>query len=77
MHNGSFSSLQDVIEFYNRGGVQNELLSPLIQPLGLTDDEQTALVAFLNSLTGENVRKLVSDAFAVPIGNPGTLEVSQ
>lgn len=77
MHNGSLSSLQDVIEFYNRGGVQNESLSPLIQPLGLTDDEQTALVAFLNSLTGKNVRKLVSDAFAVPVGNPGTLEVSQ
>ena len=28
-------------------------------------------LAFLNALTGDNVDALVSDAFAVPVGNTG------
>ncbi len=31
MRNGGMSTLAEVIEFYNRGGVANELLSPLMQ----------------------------------------------
>lgn len=68
MHNGQFETLEEVIDFYDRGGIQNELLSPLIRPLGLTDKEKTELVAFLKSLTGSNVKTLVADAFAAPIG---------
>lgn len=69
MHNGSLSTLRDVIDFYNQGGIPNELLSPLIRPLGLTDSEIDELVAFLQSLTGNNVSILVKDAFAAPIGD--------
>lgn len=69
MHNGSLSTLADVIDFYNAGGVPNEGLSPLIQPLNLSAAEQADLVAFLTSLTGSNVETLVSDAFAAPIGD--------
>ena len=69
MHNGSLAILEDVVRFYNRGGVANENLSPLIKPLGLSEAEIADLVAFLKSLTGGNVEALVSDAFAAPVGD--------
>ena len=69
MHDGSLSSLRTVVEFYNKGGISNELLDPLIRPLQLSDQEIDQLVAFLNSLTGDNVDVLISDAFAAPVGN--------
>ncbi|MEW8030723.1 MAG: cytochrome c peroxidase [Candidatus Thiodiazotropha endolucinida] len=71
MHNGSFSTLREVVEFYDRGGVANELLDPLIRPLGLNDSEKQDLVAFMQSLTGGNVDTLVADAFAAPVGDVG------
>ena len=69
MHNGSLSSLKEVVKFYNQGGIANQNLSPLIHPLGLSDTEVADLVAFLKSLTGSNVEVLVSDAFAAPVGD--------
>jgi cytochrome c peroxidase len=71
MHNGAFSTLREVVEFYDAGGVPNELLDPLIRPLGLNEEEKSALVAFLQSLTGSNVDSLVADAFAAPVGDVG------
>jgi cytochrome c peroxidase len=68
MHDGSLATLRDVLLFYDRGGVPNEVLDPLIRPLGLSDAEITDLLAFLQSLTGSNVDALVSDAHAAPIG---------
>jgi cytochrome c peroxidase len=61
--------LEDVVRFYNQGGVANENLSRLIKPLGLSDSEISDLVAFLQSLTGSNVDKLVADGFAAPVGD--------
>ena len=72
MHNGRFDTLREVIDFYDRGGVSNELLSPLIRPLGLTEREKLDLDAFLRSLTGGNVPDIVADAFAAPIGDLST-----
>ena len=69
MHNGAFGTLREVVEFYNRGGVTNPLLDPLIRPLGLTKSEMGHIVAFLESLTGDDVEMLVRDAFAAPIGD--------
>lgn len=69
MHNGSLATLEQVIAFYNQGGIANENLSPLIKPLGLSESEVAALVAFLQSLTGSNIQALVEDAFAAPVGN--------
>jgi len=69
MHNGSLSTLEDVVRFYNQGGVKNEMLDPLIKPLDLTKKEITELVAFLKALIGSNVNTLVSDAYAAPIGD--------
>ncbi|MVF21712.1 photosynthetic protein synthase I [Methylocaldum sp. BRCS4] len=70
MHDGSLSTLEEVLEFYNRGGVPNKNLDPLIKPLNLDPTEIKALVAFLQSLTGSNVPAIVSDAFAAPVGDP-------
>jgi cytochrome c peroxidase len=69
MHNGVFGTLQQVVEFYNQGGIVNENLDPLIKPLNLAAEEITDLTAFLESLTGDNVQELVADAFAAPIGD--------
>ncbi|SHF20147.1 cytochrome c peroxidase [Ruegeria intermedia] len=58
MHNGMLETLEDVVEFYNQGGGENEFSenkSPLIQPLGLTEQEKADLVAFLKSLSGEEI----------------------
>lgn len=51
MHNGSLGSLEDVVAFYNRGGDDKSNLSPLMEPLGLSEREQWDLVAFLHALT--------------------------
>ncbi|MEM8845150.1 MAG: cytochrome c peroxidase [Pseudomonadota bacterium] len=69
MHDGDFGTLIEVVEFYNKGGVPNELLSPLIRPLDLTDEEMNQIVVFMEALTGDNVKTLVADAFAAPIGD--------
>lgn len=70
MHNGSFATLEEVIRFYNQGGIKNATLSPLIQPLNLSDTEVGYLQAFLNALTGSNVGTLAADALAAPVGDP-------
>jgi cytochrome c peroxidase len=51
MHNGIFASLAEVVEFYNAGGGNEPSKSPILKPLGLTDAEKKALVAFLESLS--------------------------
>lgn len=51
MHDGSLATLRDVVEFYNRGGVPK--LNGRIRPLGLSNEEMDALVAFLHALNGE------------------------
>lgn len=69
MHNGKFDTLREVIDFYDQGGIPNELLSPFISPLGLSEREKQDLEAFLLSLTGSTVPEIVADAFAAPIGD--------
>jgi len=53
MHNGSIETLEQVIEFYNRGGNPNPYLSDDILPLQLTDKEKRDLINFLRSLSGD------------------------
>ena len=52
MHNGSFETLEEVIEFYNEGGIKNPYLDKELKPLHLTFQEKGDLLAFLKSLTG-------------------------
>lgn len=55
-HNGAFSTLEEVLDFYNEGGgeglgmnVKNQTLAP--EKLNLTKTEIRQIIAFLNSLT--------------------------
>jgi cytochrome c peroxidase len=52
-HDGRFKTLEEVVNFYNQGGVKNPHQDPLIIPLELTDEEKRDLVAFLHTLNGE------------------------
>lgn len=60
MHNGRLQTLEEVVQFYNRGGdFPNEpnFAGNLIRPRGLNGGQQADLVAFLrNSLTDNRVK---------------------
>jgi cytochrome c peroxidase len=59
MHNGAFFDLREVVEFYNSGGGKNEFAATktnLIKPLGLKDGEIDDLLAFLESLSGKEIK---------------------
>jgi|AJXC01.1.fsa_nt_gi hypothetical protein len=58
MHNGSLNTLEQVVHFYNQGGINNALLDPIIEPLHLTEQEISNLLEFLKTLTGNNNREL-------------------
>ncbi|MBX3060925.1 MAG: cytochrome-c peroxidase [Anaerolineae bacterium] len=56
MHDGLFKTLEEVVEFLNKGGGANPSLSPLVKPLELTSEEQADLIAFLRALAGESTK---------------------
>ncbi len=53
MHDGSLTTLAQVVDHYDRGGVERPSRSDLMTPLGLTAQEKADLVAFLNTLSSE------------------------
>jgi cytochrome c peroxidase len=59
-HNGGTLTLEQVVDFYDRGGdfphTNQQDLDPDIEPIGFTPDERAALVSFLKSLTDARVR---------------------
>ncbi|MFN3467536.1 MAG: cytochrome-c peroxidase, partial [Candidatus Brocadiales bacterium] len=55
MHDGSETTLEAVVEFYDRGGKPNPQLSTAIRPLNLTGVEKAALIEFLKSLTSSDI----------------------
>ena len=63
MHNGAFWALEEVIDFYNEGGGKDAIQAlygfstktDKLKPLNLTDEEKEALLAFLESLSGEEI----------------------
>ncbi|MGF1764957.1 cytochrome-c peroxidase [Aliivibrio kagoshimensis] len=75
MHNGTLATLADVVDFYDRGGIDangrtstfSESKSPLIKPLGLSSDEKADLLAFLDAFTGE---RLLMDYPTIPEYQP-------
>jgi cytochrome c peroxidase len=52
MHDGSLRRLEDVVDFYERGGHPNPHLDEEIRPIRFTADEKRDLVAFLRTLSG-------------------------
>lgn len=47
MHDGSLKTLEDVVAFYNQGGIPNPQLDEEIFPLKLTEQQKADLVTFL------------------------------
>ena len=47
MHDGSQQTLEEVVEWYAKGGHPNEWLSKDIRKLDLTDQDKADLVAFM------------------------------
>lgn len=57
MHAGQLATLDEVVDFYDRGGdtPASGVKDPLMTPLHLTAQEKADLVVFLRSLTGEAI----------------------
>lgn len=53
MHDGSIATLEEVVDFYDRGGGDVAGRSALLRPLVLSREEKSALAAFLRALDGE------------------------
>ena len=66
MHDGSLATLEDVVDFYNNGGRDDEsdplsgFLSGGIRPLNLTDEEKQDLVAFMKALTSPDLERFTN-----------------
>ena len=56
MHRGIYTSLEDVVEHYDRGGDVKDNLSPNIAPLNRSAQDKADLVALLKSLMGAPAR---------------------
>jgi cytochrome c peroxidase len=61
MHDGSIATLDQVVDHYDRGGVERPSRSDLMKPLGLTSQDKSDLVVFLMTLTSN------LDPTAVPV----------
>jgi cytochrome c peroxidase len=74
-HSGGHSTLEQVVEFYDRGGDFHDLnidnLDPDIEPIGFAPDEETGLVAFMKALTDRrvNLERAPFDHPNLPIPN--------
>jgi cytochrome c peroxidase len=53
MHDGSQETLEEVVEWYAKGGHPNPWLDEKVKKLDLTSQDKTDLVAFMQACTGE------------------------
>src|SRR5215471_2349255 len=58
MHDGSLTTLDEVVEYYNKGGNPNRNLDQNIKKLNLTEGEKKDLVEFLKALSGEGWKQI-------------------
>jgi cytochrome c peroxidase len=75
-HNGGQGTLEDVVEFYDRGGdFENDQVDVNITALNLTEEEDDALAEFMLALTDDRVRyeqaPFDHPQICVPNGSPG------
>jgi cytochrome c peroxidase len=54
MHNASVATLVDVVRHYEKGGIDRPSRSPMLVPIQLTEAERRDLVAFMETLTGDD-----------------------
>ena len=52
MHDGSVATLEEVVEWYDKGGHPNPHLSDKIRPLKLTAEDKADLIEFMKACTG-------------------------
>jgi cytochrome c peroxidase len=65
MHDGSIGNLEEVVRFYDRGGLENPHLDPKIKPIHLQRDEREDLLAFMDALTSpDNLKDLAPSPVA-------------
>jgi cytochrome c peroxidase len=62
LHNGSLQTLEEVVDYYDKGGIKNKNLHPLVRSLNLSSEDKKALVSFLKALNGEGWQKIQSPA---------------
>jgi cytochrome c peroxidase len=62
MHDGSLKTLEEVIEFYHNGGIDNPGRDVLLKRLEMTAQEKRGLAAFLRTLTSEVHQELARRA---------------
>jgi cytochrome c peroxidase len=55
MHDGSWSTLEEVIDFFAEGGQSHPNKDARIQGFAITEAEKNALIAFLNCLSDESL----------------------
>ena len=53
MHDGSQKTLEEVVEWYDKGGHPNPYLSDKMKKLNLTAQEKEDLVSYMTSLHGD------------------------
>jgi cytochrome c peroxidase len=58
MHDGHLKTLEEVVDYYNEGGIKNPQLNQRIVPLGLSTREKEDLVTFLKALSGESWQQI-------------------
>ena len=58
MHDGSLKTLEEVVDFYNKGGIPNKNLDADMRMLHLSEGEKKDLVAFLKALSGEGWQQI-------------------
>jgi len=58
-HDGSGATLQDVVKFYVKGGIENPARDWQLEPVDLTESEQSDLVEFLKALTSDDARRMI------------------
>ena len=58
MHDGSLKTLDEVVDFYDKGGIANKNKDDRIKKLNLTDQDKKDLVSFLQALSGEGWQQI-------------------
>lgn len=53
MHDGSIATLEEVVDYYDKGGIANKNLDEKIKPLKLSATDKKDLVEFMKALSGE------------------------
>lgn len=62
MHDGGLNTLEDVVRFYDQGGAPHDGQDVRIEKRGLSENEISALTAFMRALSGDNINQLISEA---------------